>query len=1082
MAKFDVDKTEKATMNVLKDFQCRTVERINHLFKTGQNRVLVADEVGMGKTLIARGVIAKTARLRIEEGDDLFKVVYICSNISIANQNIRKLRVSESATIEGISDTRLSMQHLKICQQETSQELREGYIQLIPLTPGTSFQMTAGCGTVNERALMFAILRRMPEFRDCLAEMEALFKSAATKSWDWYRDDYEKQVKACEKKSNGAYPKDLIDKIYFENQNTNVIGELKALLEKRKSQTITWKEIERILNKLRIMFAKLSAQMLEPDLVIMDEFQRFKYLISSDEESEIGILAKLFLGSKDTRTLLLSATPYKLYSTLEEIDEAKGTDDHYREFHQVMNFLFSGKYDSFREIWTNYTVALREFREGDTAILQVKNRAEDAVYQGICRTERISVMESGDYTDDRSVKHSISITENDIRSYIAMGKLLNSIHANYSVPIDYVKSCPYLMSFMKNYKVKERIEKFFTTNPEQIELAEDKLLWVDPRRVNLYKSLPDTNARLAELQSVVFENHAELYLWIPPSRPYYDLQGPYRNAGNFSKVLVFSAWEMVPRMIGALLSYQAECLTVGEVCQKAETVESGNKRYSAKRRYPYQRLNFQMKGTEPQRMTVFSLIYPSKTLAELYDPIQCMNKGMGLTDVEHEVCEALKTKLKSLESFQTENRTDDRRWYYLAPMLLDGRKFVFSWIEGLRSSTNRKPDPENEENSDKTNRAFVAHIDRLAELLGEDLSLGGMPDDLLETLTNMAIGSPAVCCYRANGENAFYATELARVFVSYFNTTESTAVIQLSSERFHKRSADENAHWQDVLLYCKDGCFQAMLDEYRHLVKDSCGFSSDEMIKEQIHLTMLENLRMRSAPYEIDTFEAFQRRVEGKEKDKEEKSLRIRTHYAVGFINTGKTETGVGAARKESIRGAFNSPLKPFVLATTSIGQEGLDFHNYCRKIVHWNLPANPIDLEQREGRINRYKCLAIRQNVAEKYGNIQFERDIWEEMFKAAEEERKAGQSELVPYWCFGKNQTVKIERIVPMYPMSRDEVSYERLIKILSLYRITLGQARQEELLEYLFKECKHPDELKKLFMDLSPFSKGTGEEEKH
>jgi len=36
---------------------------------------------------------------------------------------------------------------------------------------------------------------------------------------------------------------------------------------------------------------------------------------------------------------------------------------------------------------------------------------------------------------------------------------------------------------------------------------------------------------------------------------------------------------------------------------------------------------------------------------------------------------------------------------------------------------------------------------------------------------------------------------------------------------------------------------------------------------------------------------------------------------------------------------------------TTSIGQEGLDFHYYCRKIVHWNLPSNPVDLEQREGR-----------------------------------------------------------------------------------------------------------------------------------
>ena len=63
----------------------------------------------------------------------------------------------------------------------------------------------------------------------------------------------------------------------------------------------------------------------------------------------------------------------------------------------------------------------------------------------------------------------------------------------------------------------------------------------------------------------------------------------------------------------------------------------------------------------------------------------------------------------------------------------------------------------------------------------------------------------------------------------------------------------------------------------------------------------------------------------------------------------------------------------------------------------------------------------------------------------------------------------------VVPMYPMSKDEVNYERLIKILSLYRLTLGQARQEELLEYLFKEFKDTSGLKKLFIDLSPFSKG-------
>ena len=141
---------------------------------------------------------------------------------------------------------------------------------------------------------------------------------------------------------------------------------------------------------------------------------------------------------------------------------------------------------------------------------------------------------------------------------------------------------------------------------------------------------------------------------------------------------------------------------------------------------------------------------------------------------------------------------------------------------------------------------------------------------------------------------------------------------------------------------------------------------------------------------------------------------------------------------------------------------------------MHWNLPGNPIDLEQREGRVNRYKCHAIRQNVAEKYGDIEFHDDLWKEMFEAAEKEREPGQSELVPYWCFGKNQSVRIERIIPMYPVSKDEIIYERLIKILSLYRLTLGQAKQEELLEYLFKEIKNPEELKKLFINLSPFSK--------
>jgi hypothetical protein len=48
---------------------------------------------------------------------------------------------------------------------------------------------------------------------------------------------------------------------------------------------------------------------------------------------------------------------------------------------------------------------------------------------------------------------------------------------------------------------------------------------------------------------------------------------------------------------------------------------------------------------------------------------------------------------------------------------------------------------------------------------------------------------------------------------------------------------------------------------------------------------------------------------------------------------------------------------------TTSAGQEGIDFHWWSHAVVHWNIPANPVDFEQREGRVHRYAGHAVRKN-----------------------------------------------------------------------------------------------------------------------
>ena len=64
------------TLAGLKDFQQASVERvIENFFSEGHSeRVLVADEVGLGKTIVAKGVIAQMLRLRLNQslqtGDD----------------------------------------------------------------------------------------------------------------------------------------------------------------------------------------------------------------------------------------------------------------------------------------------------------------------------------------------------------------------------------------------------------------------------------------------------------------------------------------------------------------------------------------------------------------------------------------------------------------------------------------------------------------------------------------------------------------------------------------------------------------------------------------------------------------------------------------------------------------------------------------------------------------------------------------------------------------------------------------------------------------------------------------------------
>lgn len=1071
-----LEEIEKRVMSGLKNFQKATVNRIDQLYRDGQMRILVSDEVGLGKTLIARGAIAKLAKIRKDSGDNLVKVVYICSNASIAEQNLNKLRITNELKAENTSSSRLSMQHLNIFRQENDAELLNRYIQLIPLTPDTSFRMTNGSGTYPERALMFSILKRLPELSNHTKALEVAMKNNASNGWDsWAKDSYETQVIECDRISNGKYLSYMLDKVSAGlkvpgDDNKTGLDMVLSMCEQIKNNGYRQINNNNIIGKLRVLFAKISLDKLEPDLVIMDEFQRFKYLINSHDESETKMIANKFFNSDKVRILLLSATPYKMYSTLEEIDETQ-TDKHYSEFFDVMNFLniSENEKNRFKTVWSDYSVKLKELTNGDTTVISAKNAAEDAMYQHICRTERISEEENADIIDDKDVDIPLSVTQQDIKSYLQDQKLIKEIGASFNVPVDYIKSSPYLMSFMRDYQLKRYIEEYFSEHPKQINKANKELLWLKRKTFDRYDKIPNGNARLDRVMTHIFKDNAELLLWVPPSRPYYQPQGVFKNVSDFSKTLVFSSWEMVPRMIAGLISYEAERKTVGKMAKLKEDKQA-HYFYTGEKRYPSARLNFSVRNGIPNAMTLFCLMYPSQFLSQCYNPIDCINRGLSLREIQKEIKNKIADKLVRYRT--PTSGVQDKRWYYMAPLLLDDEQYVTSWLNSSEALASFY----GEDEKAKHQKGFLAHLKSLKELYyntncGEICSLGKKPNDLLDVLTDMAIASPAIAINRTyqtyckNGESYpnYLPSQIAKIFINRMNTPESTATVELACGR-----KSDDAHWQNLLTYCKHGNIQAMFDEYAHLITN--GLDRSHSLIDNLHRTIASSMDVRTTIYSIDTFNGFKRRISGGK----EKATSIRSHFAVAF--TKGDDKQKDADRKKSVRDSFNSPLRPFVLASTSIGQEGLDFHNYCRRIVHWNLPSNPIDLEQREGRINRFECLAIRQNITKRYGNIQFLKNIWQEMFaEAARVENGGYGSDLIPFWGLTeKKGMVKIERIVPMYPFSRDEMSYKRLIKILSLYRLTLGQARQEELLEYIFQNCENIDDMHKFFINLSPYYK--------
>jgi hypothetical protein len=594
----------------LKAFQRRTVDYVfDRLYGADDpvRQFLVADEVGLGKTMVARGVIARMIE-RLWDTAKRIDIIYVCSNQAIAAQNLNRLNVLGRRELA--LPTRMTLIPLQLRGEEG---LDANKVNFISLTPGTTFDLRSSTGVIEERAL----LRRLLE--DIVSSPRGLHNMLQATARDverWNSAVNDMDLKGVDERLIERFRRDL-------RADPELLQELERVCEmfpRRREdypQDMTQPR-NSLIARLRARLSHACVDALKPDLIIMDEFQRFRDLLHGD--SDAAILARqLFEYSggdgQAARTLLLSATPYRMLTLAgDEPDEG----DHYKDFLETLSFLY-GRANG-PKVAATLAEEMRAFRSllhslpasrGDA--VAGRRTIEGRLRRVMARTERVASTAQRDSMMSEPPL-AVSVAPADLLQAAAVSNVANILDAPEI--IEYWKSAPYLLNFMPDrYRLKELLakqeDKPSAAICEAIRAARSATL--DRKALDAYKPCDPANGRMRAVMDDIFSAGLEQNLWIPAAMPYY---GPERLGPPLTKALIFSAWAMVPDAIAALLSYESE--------RRMGVGESGRRYFEQHRLRP---LQFRQDQGRLAGLRTMLLIYPLRNACGDRRPA-CHIRGM----------------------------------------------------------------------------------------------------------------------------------------------------------------------------------------------------------------------------------------------------------------------------------------------------------------------------------------------------------------------------------------------------------------------------------------------------------------------
>ena len=289
-----VDKYVGRSLDALKDFQRATVNVVyDNLFRNGQQRMLVADEVGLGKTIVAKGVIARRIKDKIEAGDNTpLKVTYICSNQVIAHENVGKLDIYPNQQ----SHDRFASRLTYLAFQPDVDD--EGMLRLNTLTPATSFNKGSSTGQQGERKILYSLLMQDDELSEAAKAVSAMLRAGVRRTArEWFEElDYERDKPCgyalrpcCHSRFLNAIKNKTIaysDCPLFDHLEIfEAITLYDAVVEFSKLLTLKnfgqFREgSDHLVRKLKDTLSEVCVDYIDADIYILDEFQRFKELVN----------------------------------------------------------------------------------------------------------------------------------------------------------------------------------------------------------------------------------------------------------------------------------------------------------------------------------------------------------------------------------------------------------------------------------------------------------------------------------------------------------------------------------------------------------------------------------------------------------------------------------------------------------------------------------------------------------------------------------------------------------------------------------------------------------------------------------